>query len=228
MHYYIDGYNMLFKISSERKQLQQLREEFIEDLNRKVSLLNLNVSIVFDAIHFEGGRSRSHVNDLTILFTGSGESADKYIIDAIQESSNRRREVVVTNDKTLALHVRHLSAKVETVDEFLQWLNAAYHNRLKRPKKEKTKLIPTIVKPVVVPPPEQVKESATDYYQRIFETEFEKIKEIQEVKKQAKKDNVQQKPRTPKVKKDPFQEVVKEVNEADEMERWRKIFEGRE
>lgn len=224
MHYYIDGYNVLFRMNHESRRLQALREQLIQDLNRKISLLNLNVTVVFDAMYFEGGRSRSNFDALTILFTASGESADKYIIDAILNSPNRKREVVVTSDKTLALHVRHLSAKVESVEEFLRWLNNSYENRLKGPKKEKSKL-KIIPKTVVEVEPPKPKEGEADYYQQVFELEFEQIREAEELKRKVKKESVVQKPRTPKVKRDPFQEPPLVLNEADEMERWLKAFE---
>ena len=60
------------------EELQKQREAVISDLSKKISLLKLDASIVFDAAFQIGGASRTHYNDLEILFTAEGETADEY------------------------------------------------------------------------------------------------------------------------------------------------------
>ena len=55
MHYLIDGYNLLFRLLHDEKDLQSEREAIIYDLNKKISLIHLNASIVFDAAFQVGG-----------------------------------------------------------------------------------------------------------------------------------------------------------------------------
>ena len=105
--------------------MQSQRESIIYDLNKKISLIKLDVSIVFDAAFQIGGRRRSHYNALEILFTGEGETADEYIIDEIKNHPNPHQETVVTSDKKLAWHIRNSSAHTESVEEFMLWLNQA-------------------------------------------------------------------------------------------------------
>lgn len=233
MHYYIDGYNMLFRHISSSKNLQSEREYLLNELNQKISLLRLDVSIVFDANFREGGRSKSHLKGLEILYSAEGETADQYILDVISHATNPRREVVVTNDKILASHVRHFSAKVETVEMFMQWLNRSYQKRLKNPKKLETK--PVLIQPIsppppipIIPPPLLPKidyERDIDYYQRIFEAKFQIIDEQQKKEKAEKRPL--KKSRKPKKPKDPFQDLAnRPKKEATEMERWLKAFEN--
>lgn len=235
MHYYIDGYNMLFRHMPSRN-LQAERETLLDELNQKISLLNLDVSIVFDATFQEGGRSRSHLESLEILYSAEGETADEYIIDVISRASNPRSEVVVTNDKMLASHVRHFSAKVESVEAFMQWLNRSYQKRLRNPKKPKTKLVlpkfipPAPFIPIIAPPFSSTisndYERDVDYYQRIFEAEFQMIEEQKEKDKAAKLPL--KKTRRPKTAKNPFQDLPdRPKKEATKMERWLKAFENR-
>ena len=54
-------------------------------------------------------RTRSHYDELEILFTAEGETADEYIIDEIKNHPHPQQETVVTSDKKLAWHVRHCS-----------------------------------------------------------------------------------------------------------------------
>lgn len=230
MHYYIDGYNMLFRNTQSPQDLQAERELLLEDLNKKVTLLNLNVSIVFDATFQSGGRSRSHLDVLEILYTGEGETADEFILDMLSHTSTPHRKVIVTSDKILASHARHFSAKVESIEYFVQWLNRVYENRLKFPKKIKRVLPPLPAKkpspPIVVEQlPQKEFERESDYYQRVFETEYREISEKEDREKAAKKSV--KNTRQPKIRKDPFNEPQKISDAATETERWQKAFEKR-
>src|SRR4051794_8621543 len=77
MHYLIDGYNILFRLLHGSDDLQSQRQAFIYDLNKKISLINLDVSIVFDSTFQIGGRSRTHYDALEILYSAEGETADE-------------------------------------------------------------------------------------------------------------------------------------------------------
>ncbi|MFI5344195.1 MAG: NYN domain-containing protein [Chlamydiales bacterium] len=230
MHYYIDGYNLLFRMTQFHQGLQAEREHLLEDLNRKISLLKLDVSIVFDAAFQAGGRSRTHLDALEILYTSEGETADEYILDVLSQASHPRQEIVVTSDKILAAQVRHLSAKVEPVEEFMRWLNRSYEKRLKQPEKTKKPQKQIQLPPPSSPsenaeaPPKADAESLMDYYQRMFEAEFQKIAASEEKRKIEKR--AVKRTRQPKIAKDPFKtEPSKEDKEASDSERWLKIFE---
>ncbi len=238
MHYFIDGYNLLFRLLNNSENLQSQRETIIYDLNKKISLLKLDVSIVFDAAFQIGERSRSHYHELEILFTAKGETADEYIIDEIKNNPHPQQETVVTSDKQLAWHVRHGSAHIESVEEFMLWLNRAYKNKVRQLKKEKPKLAPALLIPrpnittprPLIPPKDAPLEAYSDYYMQAFESEWNEILKKEDLRKQASVSPSTQKrpPRKPKQRHDPFATPpTSEERSATEMERWLKLFEKR-
>jgi len=224
MHYFIDGYNMLFRTNQSFKDLQTERELLLQELNQKAFLLNLNISVIFDAAYRAGERNRSHLHALEIIYTAERETADEYLIDMTCQMSQPRHIVVVTNDKILASKLRHSSVKIETIEYFKQWLNRSYAKRLNGPKEKKKPLISLISHPILLKveelAPKIIQEPELEYYQRVFEKEHEALKKLEKIKKRPVK-----KVRKPKKIEDPFDppRLIKE--EATEMERWLKAFE---
>src|ERR1700722_447984 len=104
MHYFIDGYNLLFRVVRALidEDLQQQREKIIADLSHKISLLNIDATIIFDSYYQKGLRERSFSQSLEVLFTDEGETADECILDELKKCPHPRNEMVVTSDKKLA------------------------------------------------------------------------------------------------------------------------------
>jgi uncharacterized protein len=237
MHYFIDGYNLLFRLLHGSENLQNQRKAIIHDLNKKISLVKLDVSIVFDSAFQIGDRTRTHYNEIEILFTAEGETADEYIMDEIKNHLHPQQETVVTSDKKLAWRVRNRSAHTESVEEFMLWLNRAYKNKIWQLKKEKHKsappLSPSHPKPAprsLIPPQDVPLEAYTDYYTQVFESEWQEILAKEERHKQACSSSPSPKrpPRKPKQRRDPFETPqTPEEKATTEMERWLKIFEKR-
>lgn len=172
MHYYIDGYNLLFRVFYDATDLQSLRQQMIYDLSMKAHVINIDISLVFDA-SFRTGESAIHcVNHLKVCFTDEGETADDFIIDCLgNHYIAHRKEVLVTSDKRLAWRARNLGAITQSVEEFLPWLNKAYRNKLRHVKKDK-KPIPIPSK--VVRPAKPV-EGGLEYYLHVFETRYQSL-----------------------------------------------------
>ena len=183
MHYYIDGYNVLFRLRHATEEFQREREAIIQNLNEKVALVNLDVSIVFDAAFQEGHGSRLRIDALEVLFTAHGETADAFIIEQMQHSMHPRRETVVTSDKLLAWHARSCGAHVETVDEFLGRLNNLYKNRLSKQKRKHIARTPSIsiavsekadpAKAPLKPPKNASFEQCKIFYEHTFEAKWQ-------------------------------------------------------
>ncbi|MBJ7449839.1 MAG: NYN domain-containing protein [Parachlamydiales bacterium] len=122
MHYYLDGYNFLFRVSQLNRSLKDHREELLQELATKSKLLRLPLTVVFDA-HFQSEPvKRGTIGELDVIFTASGQSADNWILDELQTVRNPRLFTIITSDKTLAMHARHLGAYTVSVDEFLKKL----------------------------------------------------------------------------------------------------------
>ena len=132
MHYYIDGYNLLFRVLRAGDDLQKQRQEITADIGKKVTLLELEATLVFDSHYQKDGYVRSHLNSLEIVFTAMGETADELILQELKESAHPSQHTVVTSDKKLANLCRLRQAKTESIDEFLGWLNKRYKNKQRR------------------------------------------------------------------------------------------------
>jgi predicted RNA-binding protein with PIN domain len=235
MHYFIDGYNMLFRLVGAKDDLQKQREAIIHDLNKKISLVKLDISLVFDSTYQIGERERFHFHELEITFTAKGETADEYILDEIKNSSHPQQEVVVTSDKGLARKARVLAAQTESIEDFVVHLNRSYKNKLRQLKKDKSLVsIPPLpspspkpVKPSIIPPRGAPLEAYTEYYMRTFEAEWQEMELQEQKRQQALPKSVRKRPPLkPKRKVDPFQTMsLDEPDAATEMERWLKVFE---
>ncbi len=239
MHYFIDGYNMLFRLKHADEDLQKQREELISDLNKKVSLVKLDISIVFDSTYQVGESTRSHFNELEILFTGQGETADEFILEELGKGIHTQQEIVITSDKKLAWQARRRLAQTQTTEEFLIWLNKAYKNKLrllKNPVDKSKKAFPILKKPAgpkssVLPPLKAKIEDCQNYYEQIFEKEFQHLMEKESFKKEEKlisKNQHKRAPRKPRQKRSDFPDESPQVpNAPTQMERWLKAFEER-
>ncbi len=238
MHYFIDGYNMLFYIKHAHDDLQSQRESIIHDLNKKISVTNLDISIVFDSAFQIGGPTRSHFGKLEILFTAEGETADEFIVDEIKNSPHPNQETVVTSDKKLAWRVRNRSAHTESVEDFIFWLNRVYKNKLRQLKKGKlppprlSLQLPTPpsrppLANSIIPSKDAPLEAYTDYYTHVFEAEWEELQQ-QENNQKSSLSTGKRPPRKPRSIQDPFQTPSPpEPKAATEMDRWLKLFEKR-
>lgn len=227
MHYYIDGYNLLFRLMHSHQNLQEQREQIIYDLNRKASLTKLNLSLVFDATFQVGDRTRTHYDALEILFTAHGETADEFIIDELKNSANPRQETVVTSDKKLAWLARRCSAHTESVEEFMPWLDKSYKNKRKQLKKvDKEPTTPIIQTPQIAPPISLINASIEErehYYESIFERRFQEFIE-EEIKHQEEKEAAKPVNKRKKLKK--AKPSLQPLEKApSDMERWLKAFE---
>lgn len=172
MHYFIDGYNLMFKTLSPGIDLKSQREQVILTLNEKVQALKLNATIVFDAQYQLGEGSRSHFQTLEICFTDEGETADDYILRAIKRSKNPKLETVVTSDKKLAERSRRLLANTQSVKQFLDWLEKKYAHMPEEksaPKKMKIVLKEHAKEDKTPPKPGRTIEESFDYYLYEFE-----------------------------------------------------------
>ncbi len=183
MHYFLDGYNLLFRSIDDDKELQQQREELLKDLTEKLELLSLDVSIVFDAAYSPGGVSRTRTRHVEVIYTAAGESADSYIVEELAHCTQAHQETVITSDKKLAWQARRCGAKTIDIETFVTWLDSRYRNKIRKQRKKKevvdtpTRAITRVpTAPVQAePPPKQTPEGCFDYYAQAFEKRFQEL-----------------------------------------------------
>lgn len=170
MHYFIDGYNLLFRLVNQQGVLQKQREQLIADFGEKLQWVHLDMTIVFDATYHRGGMTRSHYRNLEIIYTSEGETADEFILSEIAQSPNPKNETVITSDKKLASQARMLQAKTETVEQFHQHMNHIHAKKKKPPP-------PKLLKPQkeTAPVPTKQKQHTEDFYLEVFEQRFQEL-----------------------------------------------------
>jgi predicted RNA-binding protein with PIN domain len=124
MQYYIDGYNLLFKLESFRKHsFEAKRLQLIEELSQILSSLNITATLVFDGSMPRPERAvRSHFHDLEIVYTPEEQTADAYIISEIERARHPGEVIVVTSDKSLASHCRTLGGHSKDIHSFISFL----------------------------------------------------------------------------------------------------------
>lgn len=230
MHYYVDGYNLMFRVLHAGEDLTAQRNRVIEELNEKVKFLELDVTLVFDAHHQVGEGSRFYANYMKIVFTNERETADEFILHELKHEPTPRMHTVVTSDNKLAWLARIKLAKTETVEHFFNWIQKRYRNKQRRLKEEESAVVlkkAAAEKPKEKEPPSPKKkipsltasaEDCLDYYQSIFESEFKQspisesnpLKETKPIIDQPK----------PKKKKPPKEEAISDY------ERWLDAFEN--
>lgn len=217
MHYFIDGYNLMFRVLRAGDDLQMQRESIIRDLSRKIILTGLDVTIVFDAQYQSGESSRSNLQHLEIHFTSRGETADEYILQQLKHEKKPLQQTIVTSDKKLAWLARRQGSKTETVEDFLRQLNNRYRNKQKRPAAPISNVLLKPKKAITAPPEKSSPEESFDYYLAHFEDSFKKIIESQPAN-QNKEVISRKKPRA-------THKAIKQDDGLSIVERWIKAFE---
>lgn len=220
MHYYIDGYNLLFRILKSEKNFPELRQKVIEDLNHMIHELNIDATLVFDAYYRIGEGRRSHYHNLEVQFTSEKVTADEHIIQALKHNHDCTQETVVTSDNKLAWLARRMHAKTESVENFVAFIKKRYKNK-NNPEKiaitEKKRARKNQAAHAERPPSSP---SSFDYYLQQFEANYQKL---EPQKKPVEKETSKKRHRKSKQ-----EETEKVLDDASEMDRWLRLFEKKD
>lgn len=118
-HFIVDGYNVIrqsdaLSAGALRDQRERLLR-FIEERRPQGSAAH-RVTVVFDG---KADVSSPRWPGTTRVFFSPGKDADRIIKDLVDESSNPREAVVVTDDRAIQRWVRAAGARVWGAGEFL-------------------------------------------------------------------------------------------------------------
>ena len=177
MHYYVDGYNLLFRLSWKALDttLHEARSVLIKEINRHAALLNMHITLVFDA-PFSEELSRGHYHNLEIIFTSRGVSADEYLVELLESVQNPRTCTLVTSDRQLARKVKKMGVSLVGVEAWLDSLRKRSNRKRQYVQKPVTKST-TVSKKVQEPIKEGTLPHPGDLqsWERIFEERFRKL-----------------------------------------------------
>ncbi|MES2199491.1 MAG: NYN domain-containing protein [Chlamydiota bacterium] len=124
MQYWIDGYNLLFRIPHLQGSLEEKRKQLILDLNDLAKKSKLSFVLVFDANDKDRSLdSRSNYDALEIIYTTSKKTADEAILERVEAVRHPATVCVVSSDKGLTSQVRALGAQVLSLSEFCLFLD---------------------------------------------------------------------------------------------------------
>ena len=122
MHYFIDGYNLLFYQFSQFSTLERARAELILELNEISLLLKCEITVIFDA----GGQTQESstfqkADHINIIYTGAHQTADEYLSHWAQTrlKKDKANYTVVSNDKAVVRQMRCCGLKTLSVSSFL-------------------------------------------------------------------------------------------------------------
>jgi predicted RNA-binding protein with PIN domain len=126
MRIVIDGYNLLFKIFHREPfdVLEEERQYLAELLFSYKKIKGHKIAIVFDGRKCE----KFSIKGVTVIFTDSGVSADKYIMDM---AGKDRGIVVVTSDNEIINYLSKLNVVAVKSEEFVSRLEEAFYQNLK-------------------------------------------------------------------------------------------------
>jgi predicted RNA-binding protein with PIN domain len=134
VHFFVDGYNFLFKLSHDwHFDLRTQREALIRAFNEKIEELKLSLTIVFDGAEMpKGDYTRGHWRSVEVVYTHEGLSADEYILRQLEEVKHGKLYTVVTADRELMNRAKMLGAHAMDNKTFLQLLEKRKQKRRRR------------------------------------------------------------------------------------------------
>lgn len=134
MHYYIDGYNLLFYLSSALKcDLRKKRSALIAAFNEKIAHFSEEITLVFDGADLPyKDYVRGHVHLIEVVYTHEGLSADQYIVDRAYEESGKKQITVVSRDRELIRLAKGAGAHTMSLREFMALLEKKEKKQLRK------------------------------------------------------------------------------------------------
>lgn len=131
MHYWIDGYNLLFFLPKTPGSFEEKRRFLVSQIEKQVERLSLIVTIVFDASDpSQNHNTRTHLRSLEIVYTHPKKSADDSILEAVELSQTPSQICVVTSDKGLSSKAKALGAQILPLSEFLLFLQKRHKKKI--------------------------------------------------------------------------------------------------
>ena len=122
----IDGYNVIFAmvrhpLKYDSGECERLRTDLLERLERYRTRTGEEITVVFDGGPGGAHLARlQHFGGLTVIFSDPKSDADEEIKRLVRESSGAREIRVVTDDRSIAAHVRRFRAKVVGTEDLLR------------------------------------------------------------------------------------------------------------
>lgn len=125
MHYFIDGYNLLFRLPQKKsRSLEKQRDSLIEVLDVELAPIKGEVSIIFDSSEeIRDFAQCAKKKNLQVLYAPKGKTADDYIIELVEQRKNAKIITVITSDGDLARQCQYLGSQTKSIEDFFAFIS---------------------------------------------------------------------------------------------------------
>lgn len=135
---FVDGYNVLNSWPILKKVIKEdfdgARKKLIDILHNYATYENVKIMLVFDGYKVEGNlESQDKINNnLVIIYTKSGETADSYIERSVNDLGRRTEICVVTSDSLEQQTIFQRGAiRIPTLEFYSEVMNIEKKVRIK-------------------------------------------------------------------------------------------------
>lgn len=130
MHYWIDGYNLLFRISKDYQAMKGNERKLLVAINEAMHRRHFQATVVFDGREKDPPEAlRKNLDALAIIYTPYNQTADDYILQNFSPN-----DTIVSSDRELTGKARQRGAQTLSVEQFVTRLL----KKKKKPSPEKT------------------------------------------------------------------------------------------
>jgi predicted RNA-binding protein with PIN domain len=117
MQYLIDTYNVVHAAAAMGGPLADMS---VRKLCRYLAAAGRNAVLVLDGRAKPDEPGAAEFPQITLVYAGTGVSADAVIGQLVERSTNRRKVTVVTNDRAVALQARGCYSNAMSCEQFLR------------------------------------------------------------------------------------------------------------
>lgn len=108
MRYFLDGYNLFFKLCDEVLPIDQKKQEWLGSFCKLLQLADLNVLIVFDASPSSppATTGREYFGKVEVVYSPRGMDADTFLIELCRGVQFASQVTVVSEDRKLLKKIK--------------------------------------------------------------------------------------------------------------------------
>lgn len=143
-HLIVDGYNIIYAWEELKNlaavNLDAARQALLEILSNYQGYRNCIITVVFDAYKVKGGnRKNERFNDIEVVYTKEGETADSYIEKTTYEekgkaymrvaTSDNLEQQIITGNGAFKIEAAEFKKEIEATDEKIREIIEEYNRK---------------------------------------------------------------------------------------------------
>lgn len=130
----VDGYNMLHLVNTYREKiasdLEAARAQLIRDVQVYQDFKKVEIAVVFDGSpDLPSAQQHQNVAGIQVSFSHAPSSADRLIMNLVRKEKNKKRLIVVTEDREIKNFALSAGSSVLSPQAFYQRLQLPSRDR---------------------------------------------------------------------------------------------------